>query len=779
MQIKFFGLQSLSRTFSKRTGTEAGLTVIQKLGMVFLLLVLTVFFTFLFSRYSPVSVPRYQPGDIAQADFVVPADISIEDVKATLERKQEARDRVLTVYRFDEALSDRVSNQLSQAFAGCRQLIAIEETEKSPQKRRSRIKPANVANRSEIEAALSQVNPALAEAALVDYLISEGFSTELEALLVGLLKDEFSRMVVDSTDTPRSDHKQIEVLRAPDKPSNLVTVDSIKTLEQAKREVRSSVRGIPGLPERTKAAVVRVLEVLSQPTLQSDPETTQVRLALAEDAVNPVMMLLKRGKVIVRKGDEVQPAQIELMAAIERGRSSGFSVRQASGKFFLIGSLLLIFGYRLRSLMAPEWRFGKLLLLSSAVLVLNLLLVKGFWFVYVSLSQTFLASPFNDKSYFLFALPAAFGSMLIRLVAGEGVALVYSIFCSVLTGLALETDFYGFFYILMSCLIGSLSVRRAMQRVGIIGSGFKLGGACMGLFSVLQIAREAPFDLQTGFFGLALSFFSGPLNGSLIVFSLPLCERLFMVTTDLRLLELGNVNLPLIRELILRAPGTYNHSVAVGTLAEGAAKAIGGNPVFVRVACLYHDIGKSINPEYFVENQQGLNVHDRVTPRESARVVVGHVVEGIRMARAARIPPNIVDIIPQHHGTKLLTFFYEKARKAAENGGEKVREDDYRYPGPKPQSKEAAIIMLADAVEAAARTLKDHSQERLLDLIQKIISHTIDDGQLTECDLTLSEIDRIGYSFLETLSSVYHSRITYPGFDFNQSKTADTAAGTR
>jgi putative nucleotidyltransferase with HDIG domain len=303
--------------------------------------------------------------------------------------------------------------------------------------------------------------------------------------------------------------------------------------------------------------------------------------------------------------------------------------------------------------------------------------------------------------------------------------------------------------------------------------------AAVGLFIVLQISKSAPFDWSIALFGATLSFLSGPLNTGLLIFLLPIFERLFMVTTDLRLLELGNLNLPVVRELILKAPGTYNHSVAVGTLAEGAAKAVGLSPVFARVACLYHDIGKSVHPEYFVENQQGVNVHDRINPLESARMVRGHVAEGIRMAKEAKLPSNIVDIIPQHHGTKLLTYFYEKARRQAAAEGRDVDEQNFRYPGPKPQTKIAAIVMLADAVEAAARTVKDHSQEGLLEVIQKIVASTGEDGQFSECDITLAEIDRIAFSFLETLSSIYHSRIAYPGFDFTQRALAGSSQGAR
>jgi len=275
-------------------------------------------------------------------------------------------------------------------------------------------------------------------------------------------------------------------------------------------------------------------------------------------------------------------------------------------------------------------------------------------------------------------------------------------------------------------------------------------------------------DWINGVFGASLAFLSGLFNAVFLLFTLPLCERLFMVTTEIRLSELGNLNLPVIRELILKAPGTYNHSIAVGTLCEGAAKVIGINPLFLRIASLYHDIGKSAQPQYFVENQQEGNPHDGIPPLESVRILKEHVAYGISLARRVPLPSSIVDMIPQHHGTKLMKFFHEKAKKEAATAGGEIREDEYRYAGPKPQTKAAAVLMLADGTEAASRTLKDHSQARLLDLIRKIIEDTADDGQFSECDITLSEMNLITQSFLETLSSYHHNRIAYPGVDFNQ-----------
>ncbi len=206
-------------------------------------------------------------------------------------------------------------------------------------------------------------------------------------------------------------------------------------------------------------------------------------------------------------------------------------------------------------------------------------------------------------------------------------------------------------------------------------------------------------------------------------------------------------------------------------MAEEAAKAIGANSLFCRVAAIYHDVGKVNHPEYFVENQRGINPHDRLSPSMSALIIASHVKDGIKMAREAGLPEQIVDIIPQHHGTKKMSFFYEKAKQAADPSMGPVKEEDFRYPGPKPQTREAAIFMIADAVEAAARTVGEPSPNRLREMIRKVTNSIVLDGQLDHCDLTFADLERIQEAFLRLLVSMYHRRVDYPGFDFGRSRS--------
>jgi putative nucleotidyltransferase with HDIG domain len=245
---------------------------------------------------------------------------------------------------------------------------------------------------------------------------------------------------------------------------------------------------------------------------------------------------------------------------------------------------------------------------------------------------------------------------------------------------------------------------------------------------------------------------------------LPLLEHSFGRTTDFTLLELSNLNEPMLKHLALVSPGTYHHSIMVGTLAEAGAESVGANALLCRVGAYYHDIGKTRHPAYFIENDpEAASRHDKLAPNLSRAIVMSHVKEGMEMAWAYGLPEVLVDLIPQHHGTRLVHFFYHRAKETADPELRAVQEEDYRYPGPKPQTREAALLMLADAVEAAARTLTDPTPARIQGMVQKIINGIFVDGQLDECDLTLRDLHRIANSFARILAGVFHHRVDYPG----------------
>lgn len=264
------------------------------------------------------------------------------------------------------------------------------------------------------------------------------------------------------------------------------------------------------------------------------------------------------------------------------------------------------------------------------------------------------------------------------------------------------------------------------------------------------------------------AFLAGPVAVGIASALLPTMEGLFGITTDVRLLELSNQNQPLLKQLSLQAPGTYQHSLAVGNLAEAGADAVGASSLMLRVCAYYHDVGKLVKPEYFVENQRGTNPHDSLAPSMSVLVIQSHVKQGLEMAGRYKLPLPIRQAIATHHGTKLIRYFHDKARSLCDPSMDEVIESDFRYPGPKPNTKELGILLLADAVEAAARTLENPSPSKIQGMIGKIFTDALEDGQLDDSELTFSELDKVASAFLWVLTNMYHHRIDYPGFDFNR-----------
>jgi hypothetical protein len=322
---------------------------------------------------------------------------------------------------------------------------------------------------------------------------------------------------------------------------------------------------------------------------------------------------------------------------------------------------------------------------------------------------------------------------------------------------------------LLSCLGAILGMNQYKQRSALMKTGVFIGGVNLVVVAAIDLLSGNYTPISNFGFDLACAFVGGLGVSFVVSFFLPALESLFDRTTDIKLLELSNNNIPMLRALALEAPGTYHHSVVVGSLAEAAAETIGANAVFCRTAALYHDIGKLKKVDYFVENQYGgANRHDKLSPQMSALIIASHVKEGIEMAKEMNLPPEIIDIIPQHHGTKLITYFYEKAKESRDPELGEVGEEEFRYPGPKPQTKEAGIIMIADATEAASRTLEDPSPARLKGVIRQIIDYIFLDGQLDECDLTLRDLEKISQAFLRVLMGIYHHRVNYPGFDFEK-----------
>jgi putative nucleotidyltransferase with HDIG domain len=325
---------------------------------------------------------------------------------------------------------------------------------------------------------------------------------------------------------------------------------------------------------------------------------------------------------------------------------------------------------------------------------------------------------------------------------------------------------------MIGCIAGIYSIRQYKDRAAILKSGLTIGTANILTLVALGFLRQYPVNFAEIIYIIALAFINGLVASALASILLPALEAAFQTTTDVRLLELSNLNSPVLRKLAVEAPGTYHHSLMLATFTEAAAESIGANPLLVRVGAYYHDIGKLAIPEYYVENQNySGNQHEELSPSMSYLIIASHVKEGPHFAKMAGLPLRISDMIPQHHGTRVMTFFYKKALDAAGGDKSKVLEADFRYPGPRPQSREAAILMMADSVEAASRTLGEAPAPAQIEgMIDRIVDDIIADGQLDECDIALRDIRRVKDRFFKIIAGSLHHRIEYPGYDFKNKK---------
>lgn len=453
---------------------------------------------------------------------------------------------------------------------------------------------------------------------------------------------------------------------------------------------------------------------------------------------------------------------------------------------FLVTCLLLFILYRDILRYKPQYlKKNNMMLLLGIMIIGTLLTGRVSYYILVNLSR---GIGFLSQDGAVFGMPVPAGAMLVTLLFDFHTAIIFSFIVSLLSGLWLHDAIFPV-YIYVGSLIAAFSVIRCKKRSALLRGGLYVGVANT-LTAVMLLLFNAELFTAKAASAIVFAISSGVSVTATVSLLLPALEYIFNVTTDISLLELLDFNQPLMKNLMVSAPGTYHHSVIVGNLVESAAEAIGVNPLLARVSAYYHDIGKIKMPEYFIENLGcSVSKHDKLTPHLSSIIITSHVKEGVELAQQHKLPQSVIDIIQQHHGTATITYFFQKAREQYDvhktassrisqeftgraDTGYQPAETDYKYSGPKPQSRVAALVMMADAVEAASKVLSDPTPARISALVDKIINHIFLEGQLDECDLTLKDISEIKKHFSYILTGILHKRIEYPGFDLgNQQKT--------
>lgn len=485
-------------------------------------------------------------------------------------------------------------------------------------------------------------------------------------------------------------------------------------------------------------------------TLQFNPAATEQARAQAAASVPEQRKEYKRGAPLIEQGQPIQEKDIPLLREEHRAYLASLTWQDHLRRWFalmviiatLTGFLAFYIGQTLPQLADDVFRLILVCGLIAGALGLAILLSQPPWYGAI--------------------LPLTMTALILRMAYNQAFAWIVSVCMALVVTLALGTDPARHFLVLVSgSTVAVLALRNVRTRSQLAWIGIAAGLSYAVMTVAVGIFTDQPWNL----IGLDASrrFLWGFVSGLFLTGLLPLVERLFGILTDMSLLELGDMSHPLLQALIQRAPGTYTHSMTVALLAETAAKAIGANALLARVGAYFHDIGKMLKPDYFVENQQGASRHATLAPGISALIIIGHVKDGVELARRHRLPQAIIDFIQQHHGNTLVEYFYQEALKQNENGnGGPELESTFRYPGPRPQTKEIGILMLADAVEGASRALDEPGPSTLRKLVHEILLKRLMDGQFDESGLTLSELRIVEESLSLSLIAMYHARVKYP-----------------
>ncbi len=483
-----------------------------------------------------------------------------------------------------------------------------------------------------------------------------------------------------------------------------------------------------------------------RPNMLIDEEITEANRQKARDAVETQVRV--KGEVIVREGDIVTRSQYQMVSSLGLISENGYD-------FWLIGGVALLVLVLFGGIIAYMYVFERPLLSDMK----TLLLIGLINVLVVCLSLLL-------RQISVYFMPVSLGVFLITQLIKPRLALIINISQAVMVSLLASTGNSMFtmamFSVITSSVVSSSIVvavmRRRQARTGTLIAGVLIAAA--NVATTFAIGFISSTSLNAVAYNALWSGASGLLSAVLCIGIQPLLEWMFNLVTTSKLMELSSPNQPLLRRLMIEAPGTYHHSMVVANLAEAACSAVGANALLARVGAYYHDVGKLMRPMYFTENQRGDNPHDRTDPKVSSAILTAHTREGVQLAKKAHLPAAIQSIITQHHGTTPTLYFYAKAQK--QYGEEAVDIADFRYGGPKPQTKEAAIVMLADTLEAASRSMSNPTREKLYELIQKLVRGKLDDGQLDECPLTIRELSVCTDAFLNAMSGAFHQRIEYP-----------------
>lgn len=687
-----------------------------------------------------VDVYNLKEGDVAPKTIRSQISILVKDKEATRKKIQDVLNNVVPIFNYDNLLIDRLEKKLDKAFS----LIQNRDNNYTNPVMNEFFKSIGIKQNRTIYLRIVRLNPSDIQ--------------KYAELSLDSLRDHY---IASSLSNIYKLPRNVIKIRSLDKRMSItIPKSSIIDIGRARviayNRLKNALRNNVALRNITWDFVSKLIT----PNLSYDSIDTQKAKEFAKKNIAPVYFKISKGEVVVREGDIITKSKYAELKAINSTQQNQNIYMKIIAEFIIFVVMFFIL-YRVYKRIRHKSKIKEnvIVLISTSLIILQIIIYKFLFYISNIVSYS---SPDLSKLAIIFSTPFAFISIISLLLIDFEISLCLTILMSLTAWLMLglnsqASQFFIAAYAFFGGIIGLLAVYKEKSRSNIMKSGVYIAALNIVLIVLFYMLNGVSFD--SGII-IDLSFgAAGGLFTPIIVSGIfPIFEYTFNISTDMKLLEMGSLNNPLLKELAIKAPGTYHHSIVVSSLAEAAASAIGANSLLAKVGSYYHDIGKIKNPIYFVENQaNGINPHDNLKPSMSALIIMNHVKYGVEIAKKYKLGSSIIDIIQEHHGTTLVKYFYKKAKEA----GLDPKEEDFRYPYKKPQTKEAGIIMIADEVEAASKMLSNPTAKHLEEYVRKIMRDIFLDGQLDECELTLKELNSIVDSFINVLVGIFHHRIEY------------------
>lgn len=737
-------------------------------------LVVLLIFSFLISWVVSFELPmvmNFEVGDVANTTINSPVSFQMIDEVSTEEQRREAGERVLPVLDYDLNVFERVSSRLLNSF----RILRSDWRDKSSSKL-LRLE----AMKQKIDRHLNVSCPEY----LVSWLMQRGFSAQLETQILAVLDQWFAEKIISKADYELLGHNATVSLRSLQRPDREVIIDKndMLVLDEYDSLKMKDIRGLDQLSEEERDNLHSFAHLLLVPNIFYNSEDSFIRKKAAQILVPDVIMNIKRNQPVITEGNRITPKDLAVIHQIKGLQRENSPALKSLFISLILVTLMLAAKSFFQHYSRQRFKVsGKDFIVMALILLGEVLFTKTFLFVTEGSILTRFGSVLPTE-LFLALAPLASGPMLVALLFTSGeVVFIFSIFLGVIIGMMAGQSYFWALSVWISGLAAARGVLSCKTRNDIYFGGIRAGIVTAFVLGCWQIVQnyQSPNVVRDFIFLVGAGFSSGILSSMLAMIFIPILESLFNYTTDVKLLELSNLNHPLLKEMLIKCPGTYHHSMMVGSMVEAAAEEIGANPLLGKVMCYYHDIGKMSHASYFIENQKpGNNPHDHISPYMSKTLLVAHVKDGVEMGMSYKLGQPIIDGILQHHGTTLINFFYNKALDMVQEG-ETVAEGEFRYPGPKPQFREVALCMLADSIEAAARSLDEPTPARLQNIVRNIIQKKFLDGQLDECNLTLKDLTKVENAFVKILLGIYHQRIDYPKESISQNALGIGAKAVR